>query len=962
MTIRSILRVIALTIVVCAFALVLNTCGGGRKGSVVQGLSPGSSQDSKTSPEGLDYPIEVSLDEALAELAAYPTPDGVDAELFAQLKAALGEALHEQWGASTSRSGVSCEFVGSPGLETDSPRGMGKFVSTPPTGEANRVDDLAIIDNGGGTYTLSWHYKNLGDYDQNGTVGISDITPLAMHYGETYEPTDVNCLLAVIDGSGNGTVDIADITPIAMNYAVDVASYSVRSSAHEWGAYTEIDAIGFEEATGGDVGRKILELPLVPELGTWYRVVPQDAAWNEGVVSEAVQYLGEIPPEVIYVSPLSGTVGSEATFSAVVTGATPMTYAWDFGGGAEPNTSDEESPRVTLGIAGEYSCSLNVLNAYGEDLYEFALTITSETTYVVSGTVSKADGGSLSGVLVSLDGVSSVATEPSGYFEFTGVIGGAHTLTPSLGNWTFTPPIRDVNVEYANVTGQDFTAYSPPVADLVADPASGEAPLLVDFDASASHDPDGGSIVKYEWDWEGDGTYDYDSGTDATVQHTYESGGLYTATVRVTDNEAAAATATTSTIVTVTGTAWVHTWGGNSDDRAKGVVSDDSGNVYVAGWTRSFGLGPASILLLKYDAAGNMLWSKTWGGTGDEVAKALFLDSAGNLYLAGATSSFGAGDSDVVLLKYDSNGNILWQRTWGGSGSEGADALIIDSLDNIYVAGMTRSFGTGEPDVALLKYDSNGNLLWQRVWDKGDIDYATSLAVDDDGNLYVCGNTYSFGAGEGDALVLKYDSSGNLVWDRTWGGSDNDFAYGAAIDESGNLLVTGNTRNVAEAAIAAFLLKYSPAGDLISEFTCSEGSNYQPGAITVDDSGRVYLAGASVDGSNVDVLFLEYAPAGGLTLAKTWGRNLDYEVAHSLFVDGNGTLYLAGESPTANGYWQEATPSVWSFSGSSMVPDGTTFFPFGTETQPTGAESSPLGIEDTGGGGKDVFVMKYVPE
>ena len=334
-----------------------------------------------------------------------------------------------------------------------------RFASTPPTGEANKVNDLALTDNGDGTYTLTWHYRNLGDYDQNGTVGIPDITPIAMHYGESYDIADVNCLLAVIDGSGNGVVDIADITPIAMYYAVDVASYSVRSSAHEWGAYTEIDAVGFGDATGGDVARKILELPLVPELGTWYRVVPQDGAWNEGVVSDAVLCGGDVPPEVLSVSPLSGTTGTEVRFCAVIAGATPITYSWDFGGGAEPDTSTEESPTVVLSDSDTYNCSLTTANAYGEDMFEFVLNVVSEPTFAVSGHVEKDTSGGLPDVILTLapEGYTG-STDGNGDYAITGVSNGTYTLVPSQDGWAFTPPNLDVVVNDEDVLNMNFTA------------------------------------------------------------------------------------------------------------------------------------------------------------------------------------------------------------------------------------------------------------------------------------------------------------------------------------------------------------------------------------------------------------------------------------------------------------------------------------------------------------------------
>ncbi len=355
-------------IVLIAAAMLLTTCGGGHKRAVVQGLSPGSSVGDKTSPEGLpaeaglDYQEAVSLDSALSELAALETPEGVDPALFAELKDALREALDQRFSPLTSN----------PSSLTPA-----KLVSTPPTGESNRVNDLTITDIGGGTYTLSWHYRNLGDYDQNGTVGISDITPIAMHYGETYDPeTEPNCLLAVIDGSANGVVDIADITPIAMNYGVECAGYNIEGSYSPIGSFSFIQEAPLSEAMGD--GRLEFFAELDELSWDYYRVRPYDSEGIAGIPS----IVASVAPLIHSVSPLAGAQGSDVTFVANVTGVSPLTYAWDFGGGATPNVTNDSEPTVTLGAAGSYSASLIVANAYGSDNYDFMLNVELQPTII----------------------------------------------------------------------------------------------------------------------------------------------------------------------------------------------------------------------------------------------------------------------------------------------------------------------------------------------------------------------------------------------------------------------------------------------------------------------------------------------------------------------------------------------------------------------------------------------------
>ena len=137
-----------------------------------------------------------------SQLAALQTPQGVDTAVFAQLKDELARQLAQR----------------------------GKAASTPPTGAANTPANVHFTDESGGNYTLHWEYRNIGDYDQNGTVGVTDITPIAMHFGHN----GVDGLDDVIDVDGNG-VGVSDITPIARNYGVEFDHYGIEWATAETG-------------------------------------------------------------------------------------------------------------------------------------------------------------------------------------------------------------------------------------------------------------------------------------------------------------------------------------------------------------------------------------------------------------------------------------------------------------------------------------------------------------------------------------------------------------------------------------------------------------------------------------------------------------------------------------------------------------------------------------------------------
>ncbi len=184
----------------------LSTCVGGREATLQSG-APDVLVGGKDTPEtgviqGGDGK-SVALADVLKELDELPAPAGVEASVFSELK----DELYKQLSA----------------------KGASKLVSKPPTGEANRVTDLTLTDNADGTFTLTWTYKNVGDYDQNGIVAIADITPLAEHFQETAEGQG-DSFRGWIDGNADGVINIQDITPIAVNLFSQVWEYVIEGA------------------------------------------------------------------------------------------------------------------------------------------------------------------------------------------------------------------------------------------------------------------------------------------------------------------------------------------------------------------------------------------------------------------------------------------------------------------------------------------------------------------------------------------------------------------------------------------------------------------------------------------------------------------------------------------------------------------------------------------------------------
>jgi len=322
------------------------------------------------------------------------------------------------------------------------------------------------------------------------------------------------------------------------------------------------------------------------------------------------------------------------------------------------------------------------------------------------------------------------------------------------------------------------------------------------------------------------------------------------------------------------------TWGGPQDTFGYGVAFDSSNNIYVTGATQSFGGQQPDVFLLKYDSSCNLLFQIPWGGTGNDVGRGVAVDGFDNVYVTGSTDSYGAGQSDVFLLKYGPSGEFQFSKTWGGSKNDYASGVAVDGTGNVYVTGSTGSFGAGQSDVFLLKYDPSGNLLFQETWGGTQNDYGSGIAVDGGGNVYVTGSTYGATSGVASVFLLKYDPSGNLLFEKTWGGTQSDYGSGVAVDGAGNVYVTGYTYS-SSATLGvpnAFLLKYDPSGTLLFQKTWGGLRGDYGYGVAVDGSGNTYVSGYTYSfGPNrqgVNVFLLRYDPSGNLLFQQTYGGGI----------------------------------------------------------------------------------------
>lgn len=296
--------------------------------------------------------------------------------------------------------------------------------------------------------------------------------------------------------------------------------------------------------------------------------------------------------------------------------------------------------------------------------------------------------------------------------------------------------------------------------------------------------------------------------------------GIYSFVAQVTDTSGA--TATGSLYFVVNGGGWLdQTFGriydGDSylEDKGVAVATDAAANSYVLG--QSFNGANWDIVLLKYDAAGSLTWSRTYQRGEDEIGRSLAYDGAGHLYIAGATGGLG----NHLLLKYDLDGNLLWERSWDRGGNDGASGVAVDSAGFIYTVG-TYDSAQGER-ILLSKYDPEGNVLWTKGTNSAqDGEVGASIAVDRAGNIFVGGRDYKSYQGGGltwttpRTLLIKFNGSGNLLWSKAIVSNGTScVVYSLATDEAGAVYAVYKEQNTDSAKP---LKKYNADGTLAWEY------------------------------------------------------------------------------------------------------------------------------------------------
>lgn len=411
---------------------------------------------------------------------------------------------------------------------------------------------------------------------------------------------------------------------------------------------------------------------------------------------------------------------------------------------------------------------------------------------------------------------------------------------------------------------------------------------------------------------------------------------------------------------------WAESAGGSGEDVSQSITSDINGNIYATGYFKSatFILGNDTLtnaantdfFIVKYDTSGNVIWAKDASGSTLAYGYSVASDNNGNAYVAGlfsgASITFGTytltnttpSTYEIFIVKYDSNGNVIWAKNAGGSSDDYGYGIHADQNSNIYVTGYFRSstiiFGsdtlinTGTANLFIVKYDSSGNALWAN---KASSSYneGKDIAVDDSGNVFVTGiffnTSISFGSitllntGNNDVFVVKYNAAGNVIWAKSGGGSGNDYGYSIAADKNGNAFVTGffkspnitfNSSSLINNAVdEMFIVKYDSSGNVIwAKKSGASGFNARiyGRSVSTDTLGNVLLSGdfaciGLIFGNcvlyttgSLDIYIVKYDAAGNVLWAKGTTSSFNDDKCFGITTGINDNVYVTGGTKSYN--------------------------------------------------------------
>jgi hypothetical protein len=497
----------------------------------------------------------------------------------------------------------------------------------------------------------------------------------------------------------------------------------------------------------------------------------------------------------------------------------------------------------------------------------------------------------------------------------------------------------------------------PPSFGLSAFPDNGKAPLEVHFTASHS-DFEHETRVKLEWDFDGDGVYELETAPDVLEQtHIYETAGVFNASARMTDNEGATATETVT--ITVSENV-IRTWGTSGDDTGFGVAQDSLGNVYVCGESNS------TAVLLKFDSELELQWAKSWepSGTNSFSSYRTITCIGEDVYVGGyALVDDGPPNHlDAILHKYSGDGTLSFQKTYGHASEDDQIRSLVTDGTSLYIAGDTWDSVNEFNSVLMAKLASDGSVTWGKQGSAGSAPFYNSA-----GAIAIEGSNAYFLAtpvGEFDyspACVVNLNSgTGATNWQNYYvipTDPDMEVAGKGLAASPGLLAISGDNDNGFDEGV--FVLLVASNGFPIAATLSDSNADIAYGGVSVAGSGLGGLAG----GNAYDAFLLFPTQQSSLPFLQLDGPASYTSRSYGITTTGDGVFYTTGYADHADATWGADTANLEldppSFSATPAGISLTDWTPNMANSATAAADIS--GTLDTGGGFQDILISKVKP-
>ncbi|MFQ5335058.1 MAG: hypothetical protein ACE5DN_03180 [Flavobacteriales bacterium] len=350
-------------------------------------------------------------------------------------------------------------------------------------------------------------------------------------------------------------------------------------------------------------------------------------------------------------------------------------------------------------------------------------------------------------------------------------------------------------------------------------------------------------------------------------------------------------------------------------ERGNSVMQIPDGGYIITGRTVRFGSGGGvNAYLVRVDKNGKMLWEKSFGGKGSEEGLSVRATDDGGYIIAGFTNSFGAGAADVYLVKTKADGSEEWSKTYGGTGIDKAHSVKQTRDGGYIITGETYSFGNGWVNCYLIRTNEKGDTLWTKVYGGNGIEEGNSVFETADGGFVITGATNSFGAGDYDVYLIRTDSKGNMLWMQAFGGSGPE--RGLCVEEArdGGFILSGYTESFGSGGVDIYLIKTNAKGEQEWVNTFGGKTDEYGNCVvqTRDDGFAVCGSTNSYGKGGTDVYLLDITKEGEMTWSKTYGTSTD-ESANCLQQTLDGGYVMVGSAVkfSENGQNSEKVKDVY---------------------------------------------------